>query len=305
MITFYYRNIREKKLKKLSSFKVGCWIDVQNPTEEELAFLKKDLQLDEGFLRDALDLNEVPRLEIENGVIYIFTRFPRDDGKRISTSPILLIVAEKFLATISPKTPYFLDVFRSQKTFYTTQTVKLFLQIISQLNKSYNFYFNTISRQVRRQEVRVEKVKNKDITQFVIFEGVLNDFRPSLIQTNAALDALLHGKQLTFYEKDKDLVEDIVLSNKQLVEMADDTLKTIVIIREAYTTIVTNNLNRVIKLLTAVTVILTFPTMIASIYGMNVKLPLADQAGAFFILLLIMIVISALLLFIFIREDFL
>jgi len=96
-----------------------------------------------------------------------------------------------------------------------------------------------------------------------------------------------------------------MLSNKQLIELSDDSIRTIVNIREAYSTIMTNNLNRVIKLLTSVTVILTVPTMIASIYGMNVNIPFADKPWAFFAILLFMIVVTGFLLFAFIREDFL
>ncbi|MFQ5452529.1 MAG: magnesium transporter CorA family protein [Candidatus Paceibacterota bacterium] len=306
MITYYYRDIKNKRLKKPKKLLPGSWIHVVKPSEENLKFLVDELNLEEGHVKDALDMYEVPRLEIEGKYIYIYTRFPYGEGDNINTAPILLVVTPKFFITISPIETKFLDFFITGKTkFCTTQKTKLLLQFLLHINKSYNYFLHKISRKIRSIKVKLEKIKNKNIVQFVSFEGIVNDFRPTLVRTNAILNALLQGKHLALHENDKDLVEDIVLSNRQLIETADDSIRTIVNIREAYTTIMTNNLNRVIKLLTSVTVILTIPTMIASIYGMNVSLPYADRGWAFVAIILIMLLVTGLLLLTFIREDFL
>jgi len=305
MITYYYRNIKDDALQQLENFKVGSWVHVVNPEQSELTFLEKELDLDKGLLKDALDMYEVPRIEIEHGDVYIYTRYPFDDNDEVKTIPILFCIADKFIATISPSSPEFIQTLVQSKELFTTQKIKLLLQLVQQLNKIYNTYLNRISRDIRAKEIKLEKIKNEDIVQFVTYEGIVNDFRPVLVRTNSILDALLKSKHVTLYEKDKDLVEDIMLSNKQLIELSDDSIRTNVNIREAYSTIMTNNLNRVIKLLTSVTVILTVPTMIASIYGMNVNIPFADKPWAFFAILLFMIVVTGFLLFAFIREDFL
>ena len=116
---------------------------------------------------------------------------------------------------------------------------------------------------------------------------------------------MLSGKHFKLYEEDKDLIEDLLLSNTQLIELSQNNLRTIVNIREGYSTIMTNNLNRIIKLFTSLTVILTIPTMIASIYGMNINLPLANNPLAFIIIMTSIIIISIILLIIFIKNDWL
>src|SRR3989344_361475 len=305
MISYLYRNIKDSKLQKISEFKVGTWTHVVDPNEKELKKLAEEFNLDISLLRDALDVHEVPRLEIEDDYVYIYTRYPSDDKDDIKTYPILFCLTDKFLATVSLTKPDFINSFLESSEFYTTQKVKLLLQLIQHLNKTHNTYLNQISKKIRSIEVKLEKIKNSDIIQFVAFEGILNDFRPVLVRTNAILDALLKSRHINLYEKDKDLVEDIMLSNKQLIEVADDSIRTIKNIREAYSTIMTNNLNRVVKLLTSVTVILTIPTMIASIYGMNVPLPFSDQPWAFVAILLLIVAITGAILLTFIREDFL
>jgi len=155
------------------------------------------------------------------------------------------------------------------------------LQIFSRINQVYNKFLTDISKNVRSVSVKLEKIENKDVIRFVNFEIILNDFLTALNPINNLLQDLLSGKFLKLYEKDKDLIEDLSLGTGQLIERCRADLKTIVNIRESYSTIITNNLNRVIKLLTALTIILTIPTIIASIYGMNVRLPLADNPLAF------------------------
>ena len=305
MVKYYYRDIKSNKAQELTEFKVGCWVDAQNPTEEELKRLSQELGLEQGYLRDAVDPYEVPHLETENGAVYIFTRFPHDDGKSISTSPVLVVVAETFIATISPKTPFFIERLREKQNYTTTQKVKLLFFIISEINNSYTYYLNQISKQIRRAEVKLEKIDNRDIMYFVTLEGIVNDFRPSLMHINVVLESLIKGKKLPLYEDDEDLLEDIILSNKQLVEIADDNIRTIVNIRNAHNAIMTNNLNRVIKLLTSLAVILTVPMIMASLYGMNVRLPFGDNPFAFFIVISFSLVLILAIIWVFIKKDFL
>jgi magnesium transporter len=132
--------------------------------------------------------------------------------------------------------------------------------------------------------IQFQNITNEDIVRFVTFENALNDFLAALVPTSNILKDLLSGKHLKLHEKDGELVEDLFLANGQLIEICRSTLKNIFNIRNAYSTIMTNDLNRVIKLLTALTIILSVPTIIASIYGMNVVLPLAENNQAFWLI---------------------
>ena len=306
MIKIYHKNIKENRLKILNKFKVGSWIYVENPSKEELKHLAKSFHLEKGLLKDALDPNEVPRMEVEKSTTYIFTRIPYSEKSKVSTMPVLVALGKDFLITISQQPLPLLDKFiNGEVDFYTTQKTKLLLQIFSEINASYNVFLNNINRRVRAMSIELEKINNKDIVQFVTFEGNINDFLSALVPTNAILKNILSGKFLKLYEKDEELTEDLFLANGQFIESCRTILKTIVNVREAYSTIMTNNLNRVIKLLTALTIILTVPTIIASFYGMNVRLPFADNPLAFFVILGLTILISVFLLAIFIKNHWL
>ena len=309
MVNYYFKSVRDEQLKKIGKFKTGSWIYVEDPDKKELSQLAKKLSLEAGHLTDSTDPYEVPRLEIEKEAVYIFTRIPfslENKIEKITTVPLLVIISNNFIMTISQKPLYFIDKFlEGNIDFSTTQKTKLFLLIFSQINSSYNRNLTRIIRQVRTISIHLENIKNHDIVQFVMFEAVLNDFLSALNPTNNILKQLLSGKILKLYENDKDLTEDLFLSNNQLIERSQMNLNIISNIRNAYSTIMTNNLNRVIKFLTALTIILNVPMIISSFYGMNVSLPLAGSPMAFWQISSFTLIITLILLLVFSKNRWL
>lgn len=308
MIKFYHKTIKDQQATASDEFKIGSWIYVEKPTNQELEFLSNNFGLELGHLQDALDPFEVPRLEIEKDAVYIFTRLPYKENGRITTFPALIVLGETFVLTISAKTLLFLDKFvKGGINYNTTQKTKLILQICSEIIYSYNHLLTEIGRAARSSLVDLEKIDNKDIIQFVMAEAALNDFLAALIPTNAILNNLLSAnfsiKALELYEEDKNLIEDLFLGTGQLVELCKATLKTIVNIREAYSTIMTNNLNRVIKFFTALTVVMTIPMIIGGFYGMNIRLPFGNHPLAFWIVVGITILTISSVLAIFIKKK--
>ena len=306
MIKIYQKKISDTEVKEISDFRPGSWIRIQNANEEEIAVLEKDFKLDLNILKDALDPYEAPRIEIEDGIIYIFTRVAQKTGERITTAPLLIVVGSNFVLTLSKEESQILNKFMGKDlSFATTQKTQLLLRILSEIMKSYNIFLTSINRNVREASGRVGKINEKVIMNFVGFEEELNDFLSALTHTSPVLQNILGGKLIKLYEQDGELMEDLILSANQLIGLCQSTLKNIVNIREAYSTIVTNDLNRVIKLFTSLTVILTIPTIIASLYGMNVKLPLAGNPEAFWIISLAIVVIVSVILYIFSRNRWL
>jgi magnesium transporter len=304
MMTIYYRNLRDKTLQTLESVRVGSWIHLEEPTADELRKLKEQYNLDESLLIDAIDPYEVPRMEVEDEINYIFTRYPSTKEKQITTSPILFIYGKECFITIAKdKFPILEGFFKS--TFFTTQKTKLFLQLIAIINSSYNSHLHTISREIQRSAYEIEKISNKDIAQFVRYERVLSDFHLALIRTNTVLNNLLSHNYIRLYEEDRDLMEDLLLNNDQLIQISKENLKTIVNIRDAYSTIITNNTNRVIRFFTSVTVILTIPMIVASIYGMNVTLPFAQAPHVFMGIMIFIGLVSVGLVVMFLYNDWL
>lgn len=306
MITIYQKTIKEPQLKTLDKFKTGSWVAVADPSAEELNLLAKDLSLDQDLLLDSVDPHEVPRVEREGGVTYVFTRVPVQEEMHTTTTPLLIAVGKNFVLTISRHPLPFLKKFQEGGIeFTTTQKTKLFLQIFSEINTTYSSFINTIARNVRGVTVRLERIGNKEVQQFVMFESSLNDFLAALVPTNTSLNNLLSGKFLQLFEQDHDLMEDILLSNRQLIELCQSNMRSIRNVREGYSTIMTNNLNRVIKILTALTIVLAVPTITASFYGMNVRLPLADSPDAFLVVLGITLLASLGVLALFLKNRWL
>lgn len=306
MITIYHRQLKEHNPQALKEFKIGSWIHLEAPSSDELDKIHKQLDLNRDLLEDALDIHEVPRIEKDNGAIYIFTRTPLRQENEVSTLPLLIAIGENFFLTLCLHPISVFDKFKKfEIDFYTTQKTKLLLQIFTEIISEYYGFLNEIARQVRRASTSFEKISNKEIVQFVRFESTLNDFISALVPTNNILHNLLSGKFLPLYERDQDLMEDLSLGAEQLIENCKSNMKTIVNIREAYSTIVTNDLNRVVKMLTALTIIFTIPTTIASFYGMNMHLPLAKNPYAFWMIIGITMAAVAITLFIFSKKRWL
>lgn len=298
MIKIFYRNLKNKTLKELDTFKPGSWILVESPTEEEKGTLIEKYNIDPGLLEDALDKFEVPRIEKDKKTTYVFTRYPIVTNNEITTTPITVIISDTFVLTIENEPSELLNPFlNSNVKFSTTQKTKFFFQIFHQINIVYQKSITSINRKVRSLSVNIEKIKNRDIIQFVRFEKALNDFLSALVSTNNALEKVQYGKFLPLYEDDSELAEDLSLNEEQLIEICKSNLKTIVNVRSAYSTILTNNLNRVIKLLTIITIILTVPTMIAGLFGMNVALPVnTESTSVFFGVIILSFVIAVIVL---------
>ena len=298
MIKIYHCEHKEK-VSELEEFKTGAWIDVVNPSDEEIEKVVAMLGVEESLLRDALDPFEVPRLESEEDITYVYARVPKNSNSGIFTVPLLFAIGKDFVLTFSKVECGFFDNIRSgKKSVCTTQKANFFMQVFSLINISYLGYLNGINKKIRAMKVRLEHINNKDILQFVDFEYVLNDFLSALVPINSVLQKLLDGKHIKLYEEDEDLVEDVLLSNGQLIETAKATLTHATNIRNAYSNIMTHDLNRVMKILTALTILLTIPTMIFSFYGMNVSLP----SSSYFGVMIFTIVISILVFMVFLKK---
>ncbi len=307
MITYYFRSIKESSIQKIQHPRPGTWILVEHPTDDELDKISNDFNLERDLLQDATDVHEVPRFENENKISYFFTRFPyktKTNEIELSTSTILFIITETEVITISNEHPIIFDDYINNKIpLTTTQRTKLFLLLISANNKGYHKELVSIGREVQKSKVNIHKIKNKDIVKLVALESRLNEFINALASSITAVKDVLSGKHLKLYEDDEDIIEDIQLEKNQQLESAKTNLKTIQNIRSAYTTIITNNLNSVIKLLTSLTIILTIPTIISSMYGMNVVLPFSNSPYAFLGISLFAVFAMTVSAFIFKKRD--
>ena len=306
MIQIYSKSAKEKKVNILENPLPNVWINVENPTEEEMIKLTEEYQLDTSIIRDATDIHEVPRIEVEDKIVYIFTRFVYTDKEQYKTTPLLVIYRKNFIITITttpfPRLHLFLE---GKVSFNTKRRRALLLKILGQVNVTYTNYLNNLNKKLYSLTFHVEKISNKDIVQFISYENVLYELNSALVRIHTNFTTLHAGKIINFEEDEKDYVEDLMLESIQLIQITKENLRTIVNIREAYSTIITNNLNQVIKLFTSLTVILTLPTIIASLYGMNVNLPFANSPFAFAGIVIVIAAIMIAILFVFSRKNWL
>lgn len=285
MIKYFYKSLRSTQVQQLDEYKRGAWVYVEAPDHHEIDDLVRRFSLTPGHLEDALDEDEMPRLEKEGDQSYIFVRFAykNRDGE-MQTTPLLFVFGKDFIITVSLVRLPPLDAFLSGKVdFATTQRAKLVLQVLQQIVEQYDGFISRSSKQIKliRSRLRGHAISNQDFVAFVMIEDELNEFLSSLMPTNATLRRLLLGRYMPLFEEDQDIVEDLLLNNEQSIEACNSNIKSVVNIREAYSSISANNLNRTIKTLTIVTVLIMLPSMFYGMYGMNISLPFQDTAWAF------------------------
>jgi magnesium transporter len=226
----------------------------------------------------------------------------------VDTDPVLLVVGTNFVASVSRRPVAGMERLAGSAALYTTQSAKLLLMILRHLVLSYETNINYLDRQIRgvRARLNVTTINNRDFVQFVVIEDALNSFLAELVPANLLLSSLLSGRYaLTFHEDDRDLIEDLVQATRQLGETSQSSLRTVVNIREAYSNIMTNNLNRRVELLTSLTVVLTIPTIVFSLFGINVPVPGADNHYAFAIITGSTLVTISIVLYILYRRRWL
>jgi magnesium transporter len=285
MIKYYYKSLRTQTVQEQTEAKRGAWIYVEAPSHKELESLAAIYKLELGHLEDALDEDEMPRLEKEGEDSYIFVRFAyRTIDNIVETAPMLFIFTGTVLITVSLVRPPFLDRFLSGKVeVATTQRAKLLLQALHQIVDQYDSFITTSSKQIKmiRARLRGHEIRNQDFIDFVTIEDELNEFHSALQPTNATLRRLMVGRHVPLFDEDQDIIEDLLLNNEQSIEACSSNLKSIANIRDAYSSISSNNLNRTIKILTVATVLLTIPNVYTSLYGMNIVLPFQHGTYAF------------------------
>jgi len=301
MITHYFRTLKDTELKELPETRSGVWTHAVNPTDEELELLTKEYALDDAILEDAKDFYEVPRVEHSGGVTYFFTRYPYDQNEEdVDTAPLVIVMGESFVLTIVLKNvPQFKRFIDGKVEVHTTQKTKLFIQMMDSVVGSYDRKLVRLRRAVHRDRAQLRQIGNREIVRLVNYEHELNDMVSALVPTSAWLEQVTESNYMQMYSDDKALMEDLMIATRQLVESARSVLKTIQNVRNASEAILTNNLNATIRTLTVLTILLTIPTIVASLYGMNIDLPLADHPYMFWLVLMFIMTVVSLVVWVF------
>lgn len=306
MIKFYKKNKRDKNFKEYTHFVKNSLVYVEDPSLSELEQLSIDFELEHNICLDALDVFEVPRIEKEDGRIYLFIRFAQNSLQKVSTHPLLLIIDKDYLMIISVRPLPFLEaIVKGNSVGSSLDKIEIISLIFEAVYGEFERQVTSIHKNIRSMSSDLAVIDNKEINEFVKFETIFNDFLFGLEPTVVVLQKLASGKFCKISTQDKDLIEDLIVDNEQLIRICKNNQKGIVNIRESHSSILSNNLNKTMKLLTSLTLILTIPTMVASFFGMNVSLPLQSHPYAFLGVLGLTVVLSFGLLALFNKRDLL
>lgn len=284
MVSYCYRSLRDATTARVDSVRKGAWAFVHELAEEDIRHLINTHGIDTGILEDAVDYFEVPRFERVNEINYLFTRYPVNtkDGE-LSTAPLLIAITSDNVLTLTHRKAEFLDdIAHGRNPVVTTQKVRFVLHVMEAVIKQYSRSLMNIRREMLRYFGNLDQVTQKGIERFVGLESTVTDYTSALGPTLTALRQMLSEKHVSLHEEDVDQIEDLIQDITQLIESGRNTAKTIVNIRNAQSTLLTNQLNNTIRQLTALTIILTVPTIIASLFGMNTWLPGGNTPLAFF-----------------------
>ncbi|RJR30953.1 magnesium transporter CorA family protein [Candidatus Parcubacteria bacterium] len=306
MIKIYKKNHRDRELKEVGELSENCWVRVVDPTAQEIRFISEKANIPLDILEDALDESELPRIESEKDYLVIIIRIPLGEKESFFSIPLTIILTQKYLITVSIRPNDIIGSFLlGGKDFQTQNRPKFLFDVFKRTVKSYDYLIRSSAKSINKQRFRLDKLKNTDITNLVEREEILNNYISALVGNASIFNKILKGKFISLFEQEQDLIEDLLVDMRQVIELCDTNIKTIKNIREAYSTILTNNLNKVLKFLTSITIILTLPTIISSIYGMNVGLPGGGQDGVFYYIMGFTLIIMGLSYSIFVWRRWL
>ncbi len=278
MITFYKRESKNGELRDLKAFESECWIQVTNPDEEELRDIEKTYQLDRELLEAALDENELPRFDTYEQRNYIFIKTLNHEGTKLGT--ILIALGDNFILTLARNEPPFLRNFlNGSEEFATSQKRKFLLKMLFACNDEMEKATVRVVRNVQHSRKAAEDLKDEDMSNLLVYEDFLNNLVSTYYYVNLLYLKLL--RKIDFVEKDKASLDDLIVESTQGMNTCRASLKTISNVRDYHTAVLTNRLNRTIKVLTIFTIFITIPAAISGLYGMNVMLPGGENGRAF------------------------
>lgn len=278
----------------------GCWIEVTNPTPDEAKKLPEELNIPQEFVRYSLDLDKVPLVEKEDGACLILVHIPHSQGEDATiayvTLPIGIILTGESVVTICRRQHELLRDLphEHQSDLCTAKPTRFVLHLLWSVANRYLHYLNEINKIVEKLEDRLQRsLQNREVLELLKYQKSLVHFATALRSNETMIERLQRSKLLEMERKDEDLLDDVFTENRQAIGVSEIASNILSQMMDAFASIISNNLNVVMKFLASFTVILIIPTIISTFYGMNVGLPLAHQPFAFW-LLVTLSVLSAL-----------
>lgn len=313
MVDIYMTDIEAKNLKKVEKPTKGCWINMVAPTDNEIRKISRSVRIKEHLLRYPLDIAEKAHIDVEDNSILIVVDSPatefKDNQKIYTTMPLgMIIVRDEILITISQvKINSVYKVLKeSNNILETYKKSRVIFSVLYNIAQDYIRYLTFINKDLDEFENHMLKtMSNKELLKVMNFEKTMVYFNASVKGNQVVLEKLNKGKILQLYEDDEDVLDDTLIENRQAIEMIQTYSEILNGIVDMFGTIVSNNLNTVMKWLTSITLVISIPTMIASFMGMNVDFPFNTGKIGFYSVICGSIAITSLIAYMLKKKDLL
>lgn len=265
----------------------GCWINVINPSQDEIQYLSAKFDLPGDLINDILDIDERSRVEFEDNWTLVILRIPvesANNGVPFQTIPLGIFMLEDYTITICIQENEVLPITQPvqvrEQYRRITDPVNFILRLFLRSGNLYLRNLKQINQMTSLIEQDLEKsIKNKELNKLLKMEKCLVFFITSIKANEIVLAKLKNAKKITS-EINEDLLEDAIIENKQALEMAQIYSDIQSGMMDAFASVISNNLNVVMKQLTIISIVLMIPTLVASIFGMNVPNFLEDSNWA-------------------------
>ena len=293
----------DRIIHEIEKFEEGCWIKLTDPTLEECAAVSEEHGIDIADLRAALDDEESSRMSLEDDYTLIIVDIPtaevRNNRHTYTTIPLGILVKEDVLITVCSEESAVLRIFIDQRVreFSTKKQMRFTYQILYNASMVYQSLLRSIDRKRTEIEERIdqESTENEDLVDLHELESNLVYFATSLRANGVVLDRLTRYGRLRQYEEDQELLEDVIIENRQAIEMTQIYRDIINGTRELLSTVINNRLNNAMKYLAAITIVMSIPTIVSGLWGMNVSgrwMPLSETPHGFLIICIATLVVS-------------
>lgn len=301
-----YKTVDDKVIE-IKTYEKNCWINLMAPTHEEINKVLDMVPVEKDFLTAALDDEETSRIDFEDDQTLLMVDIPYCEGElgniHYETIPLGIITHDTFIITVCLKESQLLEEFGRglKKNVKINLRTRFVLQILYSIATRYLLFLRQIDRTTRVVEKKLrETMNNAQLLQLLDYQKSLVFLSTSLKGNESTIDRIQKGKVYHLYEEDLDLLDDVLIEFRQAIEMSTIYSNILTGEMEAFSSIISNNVNEVMKTLTIVTIILAIPTMISGFYGMNVSnIPVPNFWGA----IAIAIIITALVMFYLMKKK--
>jgi magnesium transporter len=312
MVRFFFTPVGEKNAHEIEAATKNCWIHMENPSDLEIENISVVTGASPQMLKAALDEEERAHIEIEDQNKLILVDIPimseSDDGESYvyNTLPLGIIITPEYFITVCLKSTSVINEFilGIVKGFDINKPTRFLYQILYHNSVKFLHYLRQIDKSSTRIQKKLHRsMKNKELIQLLELEKSLVYFSTSIKSNHTVLEKVLASSIIKHFDEDQEILDDAVIESRQAMEMADIYRDVLGSTMDAYASVIGNNQNKVMKLLTAITIIITIPNIIASLFGMNLVLPFAENKLGFWIVLGISALLSGIAALIMYRKK--